>query len=125
MVLIFPNHVIYTILASTEVSHKQSWSTHLEHTSGYVQSMHKKESSGNLRYLLQELHNNAQRFFKNLNNMFHFLEGSEALLCFYLHQNIRYLNDSFCTILCTYPEVCSICVLQDCLCDTSVLAKMV
>jgi hypothetical protein len=67
----------------------------MEHTSGYVQSMHKKESSGNSRYLLQEVHNNAQRFFKNVDNMFHFSEGSEALLCIYLHQYIRYLNNSF------------------------------
>jgi hypothetical protein len=97
----------------------------MEHTSGYVKSVHKKESLGNSRYLLQEVHNNAQRFFKNVNNMFDFSEGSEALLCIYLHQYIKYLNNNFCTTLCTYPEVCSICMPQDCLCDTSVLAKTV
>ena len=97
----------------------------MEHTSGYVQSMHKKELLGNSRYLLWEVQNNTQRVFKNVNNMFHFSEGSEALLCIYLHQYIRYLNNYFCTTLCTYPEVCSICEPQDCLCDTSVLAKMV
>ena len=97
----------------------------MKHTSGYVQSMHEKELLGNSRYILQEVQNNAQRFFKNVNNMFHFSEGSEALLCIYLNQYIRYLNNSFCIILCTYPEVCSIYVPQDCLCDTSILAKTV
>jgi hypothetical protein len=40
----------YTILTNTEVSHPQSQGTHVEHTSGYVQSMDKKELSRNSRY---------------------------------------------------------------------------
>jgi len=97
----------------------------MKHTSGYVQSMHEKELLGNSRYILQEVQNNTQRFFKNVNNMFHFSEGSEALFCTSCNIYLEFPNNSFSCILCTYPEVCFICVSQDCLCDTSILAKMV
>ena len=45
----------YTVLTNTEVSHPQSQGTHVEHTSGYVQSMDQKELSRNSRYWLLEV----------------------------------------------------------------------
>ena len=45
----------YTNLTNTEVSHPQSQGTHVEHTSGYVQSMDQKELLRNSRYWLLEV----------------------------------------------------------------------
>ena len=54
-----------------------------------------------------------------------FLKIFWALFCPSCNQYLEFPNNSFWSILCTYPEVCSICVPQDCLCGTSVLVKMV
>jgi hypothetical protein len=50
----------------------------MEHTSGYVQRMHKKELLRNSRYLLQEVKNNTQRVFKNVNYLAQHISVSRA-----------------------------------------------
>ena len=47
------------------------------------------------------------------------------LLSTYSNQYLEFLANSFWFILCTYLEMCFICVPWDHRCDTSVLAKMV
>jgi len=96
----------------------------MEHSLGYAQSVAEKQLSRNLMYSLLDIPNNA-KVFKNVNNKFHISWSSLSSFCIHLHQHIKYLNNSFWPILCTYPGECSMCVPQDCLCDTSVLVKTV
>ena len=107
------------------VSHKQSWGTHMEHSPEYVQSVGQKELFKYSMCWCRWIHNKVQELYEMWNLLLRFLNTFLALFGMSSNEYIEFLNNSFSATLCTYPGECSMCVRQDCLCDTIALVKMV